>query len=408
MLSKKICLIQLVSEETMQNLLPILAIKPSNVVHISTAKTAKRSNWIAEGARQSNVVVSKRDIQLEEMPGIKDTFNAVDNAIREASVLDQASIVNFTGGTKLMSIGAYQAAMANRTDSVYVDTEHLHFTDGETSSGLSEILKNDFSFNSLSRALSVNSIAVANGSQRITGGKDWHPYLPIALHLRANPDDENRCWESVFGTRGLSTNGKEPRTPADWLKLWDMPLNVPETVGNLSCSCNMLERRNDGKFYLLSRLRGPIESLPANSTFTEYSRAINPVQFILSFFSGGWWEVAVANASLESGLFQDIRWSVNVGAKYSGPDKEEDIVAVQGVQAVYISCKRGGQKARLLGQLDEMNNRAKTIGGRFVKQFLAVYLPLTGRSADNVFKRAKELNITIIQPQDIEIKRKSF
>ena len=392
----------------MQNLLPILALKPNSVVHISTTKTFRRSAWIVEGARQSNVTVIKKDVQLAEMPGIKNSFDAVNCAIREASALDQTSIVNFTGGTKLMSVGAYQAAMSNKADSIYVDTEHLQFIDGGTSSGLPEILKGDFSFNSLSRSLRVNSIAVANGSQRVTGGKDWRPYLPIALHLLANPDDERKCWESIFGTNGLSMNGNELRTPEDWLRLWNIPINIPESVGNLSCSCNMLERRSGGGYYLLSRLKGAIESLATDYTFSEYSRAINPVQFILSFFSGAWWEVAVANAVFESGLFQDIRWSVNVGAKYSGPDKEEDIVAVQGVQAVYISCKRGGQKARILGQLDEMNNRGKTIGGRFARQFLAVYCPLGGRNSDNIFKRANELDIKIIQPNDLKNPQKAF
>ena len=176
---KKICLIQLVSEETMQNLLPILALKPNSVVHISTTKTFRRSAWIVEGARQSNVTVIKKDVQLAEMPGIKNSFDAVNCAIREASALDQTSIVNFTGGTKLMSVGAYQAAMSNKADSIYVDTEHLQFIDGGTSSGLPEILKGDFSFNSLSRSLRVNSIAVANGSQRVTGGKDWRPYFQL-------------------------------------------------------------------------------------------------------------------------------------------------------------------------------------------------------------------------------------
>ncbi len=405
---RDICLIQLISEETMQNLLPILALRPPTVFHLSTEKTRRRSDWIIEGARQSGISVAKKEIGLDEMPGIRSASLAVKAAIGEALSSGLHPVVNFTGGTKLMSIGAHQAAQECKVCSLYVDTEHLHFIDGGTASGLAGILANDYSFSPLSRSLNVNSIAVANGSQRVTGGKDWKPYVPVAQHLLGNPDDEKRCWESVFGAGGLMANGKEPRTPSDWLKLWKIPLDIPPEVADPLSGLNMLERRDDGRFYLPRRLSGGVENLPSDFSFAEYSRAVAPAQSILSFLSGGWWEVAVAAAVSQSGIFRDIRWSVNVGAKYSGPDKEEDVVAVQGVQAVYISCKRGGNRARLLGQLDELDNRAKNIGGRFARKFLAVYLPIHGRTAENLYKRAYELGVKILQHQDIKDPVKAF
>jgi len=44
-------LIQLVPEQTMQSLLPVLRLKPDHLVHLASPRTANRSAWIAEAAR---------------------------------------------------------------------------------------------------------------------------------------------------------------------------------------------------------------------------------------------------------------------------------------------------------------------------------------------------------------------
>jgi hypothetical protein len=135
----------------------------------------------------------------------------------------------------------------------------------------------------------------------------------------------------------------------------------------------------------------------------DYYAAVRPLQSALAFLSGGWWEVMVADAAHRSGQFHDLRWSVNVGERQGGFDLEEDIVGVDGVQIAYFSCKRGGLKSRLVPLLDELDSRARSIGGHFTRRFLAVYQPPYGQNAANLHKRAKELNgIQILAPRDLE------
>lgn len=56
----------------------------------------------------------------------------------------------------------------------------------------------------------------------------------------------------------------------------------------------------------------------------------------------------------------------------------------------------------LVPLLDELDNRARSIGGHFTRRFLAVYQPPFGQNAGNLQKRAKELNgIQIIIPPDL-------
>ena len=60
-------------------------------------------------------------------------------------------------------------------------------------------------------------------------------------------------------------------------------------------------------------------------------------------------------------------------------------------------------KARLVPLLDELDNRARSIGGHFARTFLAVYQAPIGQIAANLQKRARDLGgIGIVTPQNLE------
>ena len=397
-------LIQLISEQTMQNLVPVLALKPARVVHFATPKTAARSAQIVEAARQAQVSTELESIRLSEMPSIPETSRAVVRAFLAAREAKQTPVVNFTGGTKLMSIGAYEAAMREQVTSLYVDTDHQQFLDGHSGPKLNSVLGDDFSFTPFQKALTVNAIAVANGRQRVTSGRDWHPFLALASHFLQSSADEAATWQAVHGPDGICPRGREPRRAGDWLPLLDCPLPLPARVGELALAAGLL-RADGAKRLLPASTRAKLEELARveRPALPDYFAAVRPLQFALAFLSGGWWEVAVADAAQRSGQFRDLRWSVNVGERQGGFDPEEDIVGVDGVQIAFFSCKRGVLKARLVPLLDELDNRARSIGGHFTRRFLAVYQPPFGQNAANLQKRARELNgIQIITPRDLQ------
>jgi hypothetical protein len=399
-----ITLIQLISEQTMQNLVPVLALKPARVVHLATPKTAARSAQIVKAARQAQASTEVESIRLSEMPSIPETSRSVLRAVEVAREAHQTPVINFTGGTKLMSIGAYEAAMRGQVTSLYVDTDHQQFLDGHSGPKLNSVLGDDFSFTPLQKALTVNAIAVANGRQRVTGGRDWYPFLPLASHFLQSNADEADTWQSVHGSGGICPHAREPRRAGDWLALLDRPLQLPPRVGELALTAGLL--RADGpKLLLPNTTYARLEELARaeRPALPDYFAAVRPLQFALAFLGGGWWEVAVADAAQRSGQFRDLRWSVNVGERQGGFDPEEDIVGVDGVQIAFFSCKRGGLKARLVPLLDELDNRARSIGGHFTRRFLAVYQPPFGQNAMNLRKRARELdNIHILTPADLE------
>src|ERR1035441_10453051 len=94
-MTQPLTLIQLISEQTMQNLVPLLALKPTRVVHLATPKTAARSAQIVEAARQAQVSTELESIRLSEMPSIPETSRAVLRAVETAREARQTPVINF-------------------------------------------------------------------------------------------------------------------------------------------------------------------------------------------------------------------------------------------------------------------------------------------------------------------------
>lgn len=404
---KPITLIQLISEQAMQNLLPVSRLKPARLVHLMTPKTTKRSESIVKAARQSGVEPEIELVTLSDMPAIHETLNAVAAAIDSAHAREEVAIVNFTGGTKLMSIGGYAAALNRKAHSLYVDTQDEMFVDGRTSAdGLSNLLEHDFSFTPLRTALTVDTIAVANGKERVTSGRDWKPFLPLARHFLDNPKDEEATHNYFWGQNGLLASGKEPKQPEQWLSILDRKVVLPSLVLELAFEAGVLQAVSKDEARLPDYTRADLENLAEarkqNRRLPDYDfrriAAIKPIQDAINLLTGGWWEVLVADAASKAGIFRDIRWSVEVG-EHGGASMEEDILALDGVKMVCISCKRSGD--RLLPLLEEINARAQSIGGSFARKFLAIYHPPKGNLAKQLKRRAQELGILLLSPANL-------
>lgn len=182
-----------------------------------------------------------------------------------------------------------------------------------------------------------------------------------------------------------------------------LPILLPANVATLAIDSGLLRHATGGAVALPDQTRKEIAHLASHRVpdyNTRYFKAIAPLQQAIGFLSGGWWEIIVADAMDKSGLFRDLRWSVQVGDR-SGPDLEEDIVAINGVELVYVSCKRGGPRSRLLPLLEEVRARAATLGGTFNRRFLAVRFPLRGKPAENLRTRARELGVRLVSGDQV-------
>lgn len=396
-------LIQLISEQTIQNLLPVLRLKPRKLVHLVTPKTAARSAVLKAAAKAAGLDPELEVIQLSDMPGIPECFHAVTDALGKAKPAGQVA-VNFTGGTKLMSIGAFAAAQTQKVPSLYVDTQDACFVDGSTSPAMNDLLAGDWSFTPIRSQLRVDVLGIANGVSRITSGKPWQAMLPLAEHLFDHSADEEATHAALHGIAGLFPQGREPRTPKDWLSVLDKPIFLPAVVAHLAIEAGLVRPgTSEGEVLLPDGPRAELAHLASHHVpdyNTRYFQAVAPLQHVAAFLSGAWWEVVVCEAAQKSGLFRDLRWSSQVGDR-NGPDTEEDILGVAGVELLYINCKRGGAKARLLPLLEEVRARAATIGGSFNRRYLAILRPPHGKMAANLRQQATRLGVRLITGEDI-------
>lgn len=404
-----IALIQLVSEQTMQNVLPILRLRPASVFHLATLRTASRTEHILNAAKTAGITPAPENIRLSNMPSIPETHRAVTRAINFAREEGLTPVVNFTGGTKLMSIGAYLAALqANPpVPTIYVDTDDERFEDGGTAPGLPELLENDMSLTPIRPALTLDVVATANGVEHITKGRDWHPYLHLAEYLFAHPAAEIATHEAVSKIAfDLPNNG--PKSPEKWLELLDREFDLPDQVACLAAKCGLISLTSTGKCKLPDATRAEIKKLRKARAEKKYVNnydqqriaATDPIEFAISFLTGGWWEVIMADRLARTGAFTDVRWSVAMRLP-GGTELEEDVLALDGVRAVCVSCKRGGSGARLIAHLEELDARARHLGGHFTRKFLAVYRPIKGKTGAGLTKRAQELGIYILTPENI-------
>ena len=336
-------------------------------------------------------VITRR---LGEHPGMVELNDAVASLIGDAG----DAVVNFTGGTKLMSIGAYAAATRAKVPSVYVDTAAGSFVDGLSGGGFKAFFPCGSELARVSRQLTVNSITTANGVERVTGGKPWKEYAPLADFLLRNPAAEQKCHDAV-----ADLLKKEPhnfqQAQVYYKNLYARRLAIPDAVGELAVAAGLLERRTTGfcpaskwfsKFQGFNLSRG---NVPLNLLFGPAEEARWP----FSFFNGNWWEIAVMRYFAEQGRFRDLRWSVDAGSRGgASTDMEEDILGIDNVNLLYVSCKRGGDRAKLSRVLEDVNSSARRLGGKFAHKVLAVFVPLQGAQAKRLINRGRELRIELL------------
>ena len=108
----------LISRQTMQNLLPILQLEPQRVVFIST-RQEDQSRLLLEA------VLAQRAVKLEE-PRFVDAYAPEETREACRKLVEQFGagrlIANLTGGTKVMSLAAYQVFADAQVACVYTDT----------------------------------------------------------------------------------------------------------------------------------------------------------------------------------------------------------------------------------------------------------------------------------------------
>jgi hypothetical protein len=389
-------LIQIVSDEAMPNLLAAMALKPENIIHLTTPRMLKAAKALERAYGQAYFKTNVRFVQLAENPGMIEMNDTVAGVIADS----KNPVINITGGTKLMSIGVYAAATRAKVPSLYVDTAGDRFVDGLSGDGFAELFPDGCSISRVSRQLTVNCVATANGMERVSSGMKWKDFAAVADYLLRNQNEEGRCHDVVAKLLKDEPRGfMQVRTY--YSELYEKCIRLPDEVCELGVGAGLFEKREDGyypnRYWFGEELR-QANQLPPHIMF----KALEKARWPFAFFNGNWWEVAVMRYLNEKGTYRDLRWSVEAGSRYSSStDMEEDILGIDSVNLLYVSCKRGGEKAKLSRVLEDVNSSARRIGGRFAHKMLAVYVDLNGSHRSRIENRCRELHIDLLDRQTV-------
>ena len=162
-------LIHLVSDQTMQNVLPILALNPQRVVQVMSRDTGRfqkaalnTRHAVAQG-RQSGFAAPQEWQEASvgaESPTIEETRRTV------AELLEQNSgaWLNYTGGTKNMSIGAWLAGGGEKAHLLYCDTPR-EFVPGTVEGALPP--------QTLQQVAKRLTVPILLASQGLLRGREW-------------------------------------------------------------------------------------------------------------------------------------------------------------------------------------------------------------------------------------------
>ena len=371
-MNEHIVLIHVVSEQTMQNLLPLLALQPARVVQLCSQgeKYAAAARHIEAAAREAGVVAQFQSCPLQSaFPNVNETRHALKQLL---SVFPDA-VVNLTGGTKLMCIGAFLGAGEFPVPILYCDTDRQAFI-----SLAQQSLPPMPSFTETARRLTLRVVMAAHGKapdawRFDTAGPAELEFgrraFELRWHLRREFQDcdySRRVREFFRSDKSRIPSGKarlQALCEANLLDAFHEP--VPRVVRELceaAVAAGFLERRADGGFRVASPrpgrdLRGHVET-------------------VANLLDGAWFELTVLDFVRRSVEFADAHWSVE---PRKTPDHKEaqsfgetDVVCLalpQGNLQV-ISCKTRVEKP--LEHLESLRERSHNLGGRYAKATLAV------------------------------------
>ncbi|MFQ5741010.1 MAG: hypothetical protein ACE5JX_18565 [Acidobacteriota bacterium] len=370
-MTERMTFIHLVSEQTLQNLLPILAFRPARIVQVrSRGHNEAQARSLRSAVRylaRSCPTFRNYSPQFSEHE-LSQSHPTLDKVSAELAPLFAAAgrtVLNYTGGTKMMSIGAFERALRCNARALYCDTAKSRFvwTPGEKAcEGLD--------FQELPQLLSVPLLVTANGlkSDRLRFKTPAAPELQFgrgAWSFKRQASDLFLDYERRLRGHFRCARGKIPGSRREIERLVADPLPSPPcdgVEGYLGCAAaHGLLRKERGSFF--PRCRG--------STRKELRRALEALSNLLD---GSWLELFVLDLLQRNPAFGDARWSLQPLKQEEEAFGETDLACVdrQACLLRVISCKQSLLARTPLEHMEALSRRARTLGGSHARPMLAV------------------------------------
>ncbi len=362
-------LIQLVGAQAQPNVICAKAINPDILINLYTSKTQIQKNNIETFCRKKYPKIELHSEKMEDFPSVKETFNKCLSLIESYAGND--IYINYTGGTKPMSIGAFLVDLKKKVELLYVDGTEIKkgielSPDGKVSLSLEEIL-------------------LAAG-KKITKKDLTEAELEIAQEIRRQKARTPHWFLSLYAPQkeeSLKQTFKEDQEEfKKKLQKYELKINRDAEREEFRPLINLLEKHG-----WLTRNKGQL-----CFGATQFKSLQNQNTFI----TGAWWEAVLVNELRKILPESEVYWSVFCD------NLEDDIALAIDGRFYLISCKTGNanEKYSFTKEFRRIKDRAKDLGGINGTAVFAYY-GHSSNIAQQVRRESRKLKIPIIEKEDL-------
>lgn len=364
-------LIQLIGAQAQPNAICIKTINPQITVNIYTEKTEETARHLEHFLENHLPNIQFRSIKTHSVfPSVNETKLLFEKIFDEPKDVENPEyIVNYTGGTKPMSIGAFLAGRERGASLIYVESANV-IREGEDLAPCERWQPPQLS---IEETLAIEGTSI-EGSEEFSSLR-----IKMAheiLHLREKerkerPLSQNRfCFYPAYEERAFR---KEPSKVEEHfkniLKYGDFCGGIFNKLIDLCQEENWLNPDRTISTTLLS-------------DFKQLSSAN-------AFLDGGWWEILVAEAFKRLAPEDNTRWSVTAAGNV-----EDDVLSIIDRRLFLVSCKAGRDQKGFKSEFHRIADRARQLGGINAVPVFARYGYLTPEMKDY----ARQLKIPVIFP----------
>jgi hypothetical protein len=397
-MSQPLTIIQLISGETLQNVMPILALRPARVISVFSETTEvflkrkvdiENAVQVASPDPRQRPDFSHKPVRIgAESPSIQQSLEAMDKLLGD----QPDAIVNYTGGTKEMSIGAWLAAQKYGRPSLYCDSPREFRSGGTGAVGFPVQLPE------LARSVEVATILAAQGFMQGTHWKHMSTtsarlaFGNVAFRLQQSQPELMRGLRAAIREHGIAGRGRKPNAH-DLERASTRPVPVTENdltrpFLNAAQHTGLMQKRGGAWYLLVSK----------NGNFKQRTQRL---QFVIMQLDGGAYEGYVHKCLDRSGRFSRFLHGVlPVMATEEAEFGETDFLAFDpdATSLALITCKSSPPS---LEHLESVLARKEKLGGRFARGVLCVESAGSRREED-IRKQAGRLGLECVIGPEIE------
>ena len=400
--SASLSLLQLVSESILVNLLPVMALRPSRILQVRYAESGKgtRLDQAASHFRQALQALAQEpafkgyqpkvtDITLAgASPDIADTRELIATTL----LSNPGMVINFSGGTKLMSIGTYLAAMALGRPSFACDPEAQRFTNGRTAP-----LDRLPDLPGLNKHFSIRLLLAVQGRnldewRSETATDPLRAFGLKAFELRNQHwgvlDNFNKALRAHFYTQG-------DKIPAD-----------EETIRSLATKplpANVTATEPARQFLTAAAAAGLVKIEGANFRLHVPQFTRRAVERAVHLLTAGWIELAVLDCLQRNPRYQTPLWNFELASQQASAHDDNDIVCIDSKRgALNLICCKAALTRSPHDHLESFAERVQRLGANATGMFV-LFKPASGQESA-IRNHARRLGIEVAIEADEIVK----